>query len=121
MLRANNALLLTLPPYTTTGTQRIMHPALRIHDIITEIVHAVGERSALTRPTLNALSRVCKTFAASAIDELWYMQRSLLPLILLLKGGAVHVRDLPEVDDDDDELVDNDGFAHALVGVFSSL
>ena len=109
MLRANNALLLTLPPYTTTGTQRIMHPALRIHDIITEIVHAVGERSALTRPTLNALSRVCKTFAASAIDELWYMQRSLLPLILLLKGGAVHVRDLPEVDDDDDE---NDGFGY---------
>ena len=100
--------------------RRTMHPALHIQELLCEIFQFIGERSETRRPTLNALVQVCKTFYEPAMNELWHTQKSLLPFILLLKGGAIQVRDIPNDEEngfDDDEMEDDDGLFHALVSV----
>ena len=94
-----------------------MHPALHIQELLSEIFQFIGERSETRRPTLNALVQVCKTFYEPAMNELWHTQKSLLPFILLLKGGAIQVRDIPNDEEngfDDDEMEDDDGLQEDL-------
>ncbi|KAK7681348.1 hypothetical protein QCA50_015439 [Cerrena zonata] len=95
-----------------------MHRVLVIQELLTTIFQFLGEGSQTLRPTLNALVRVCKTFHEPAMKELWSTQKSLLPIILVLLGGAIQVRDVQPVgydsDDEDDDDEDEDGRTRVL-------
>lgn len=98
--------------------QSAMHKVLIIQELLSTIFRFLDEGTLMTRPTLNALVQVCRTFHEPAMKELWHTQKSLLPIILVLLGGPIQVRDIPpdgEDETDDDELEDEDGCTHALV------
>jgi hypothetical protein len=79
-----------------------MHRCLRIQEVLRHIFHDVLDHpfilggsqerdwpSATSDATLARLARTCRTFTEAALDELWYFQPTLVPLVCCLPDDAI--------------------------------
>jgi len=77
-----------------------MHDCLKIQEIVTNIFQHISQHLGspelcywprLGSSTLAGLARTCKVFAEPVLDNLWYYQTSLVPLILCLPPDAIKI------------------------------